>query len=153
MHEPPHADPPGTADPSGHDPLRDAAPNETFQAMWYDDGAVSEATESERQYAMFIHIAHFASVLLPVVLPLVLWLVKRDESDFIDDHGREAVNFEITMLIYSITAGVLLMCAVGAFLLPVVFVLWIIGIIMGSVAASRGKYYRYPMCLRLIRAD
>jgi uncharacterized protein len=123
-----------------------------------------DATESERNYAQWTHLAGLiggaiavfsAGVTQPVALlaVLILWLVKRDASPFVDDHGKEAVNFQISILIYlllTLPLG-LLTCSIGWFVLPVaIAVLDIVGTVRGSQAAARGEYYRYPACIRLI---
>ncbi len=115
--------------------------------------AVEVETEPhERTYAMFEHLSllvvHFIGV--PVVVPLIMWLAKRDQSAYIDDHGKEALNFQISLVIYALISGVLFLCGIGIVLLIGVYVLGIIGMILAAVAAHKGRLYRYPMCLRLI---
>jgi uncharacterized Tic20 family protein len=102
--------------------------------------------EDQRTYAIFTHLIGLASLLdlflAGLIGTVVMWQIKARESDFLDDHGREAVNFQLSLLLYSIASfGVLI---------PVVFVLRLIGCIRGAIAASRGEYYRYPMCIRFI---
>ena len=90
--------------------------------------------------------------------PLVVWLAKRDDSPEIDAHGKESLNFQISMLIY--TAGLAVVCfilmfvLVGFLLLPlfgVLHLLNLIFVIIASVKASEGKLYRYPMTIRLVK--
>lgn len=88
---------------------------------------------------------------MPVVPALVMWLIKRHESPFIDDHGKEAVNFQISLLIYSVIGGLLVpFCFVGVPVLIATYVLGIAGMIMAALAANRGEYFRYPATIRLI---
>jgi hypothetical protein len=90
----------------------------------------------------------------PLALVLVLWLVKRDQSKFIDDHGKEALNFQITHVIYSIAIFLLgfptltLAWWIGW---PFLFILTLVAGIMASRAANEGRYYRYPMCFRFVK--
>jgi uncharacterized protein len=113
------------------------------------------AQEWERTYAMFVHLAllavHFIPV--PVVPSLVMWLIKRDRSPFIDDHGREAVNFQISLVIYTVltTIAALVTCGVGAVLYVPVYILGLVGMILASIAANKGEYYRYPACIRFLQ--
>lgn len=94
---------------------------------------------------------------LGLIGSLVVYLTGRGESPFVEDHAREAVNFQLSMLIYAAVGILLLIVTLGvAFLIvvPVGIALWFIRLIVGivaSVAASRGEYYRYPLCLRLLR--
>jgi uncharacterized Tic20 family protein len=114
-----------------------------------------QAQEWERTYAMFNHLSLLTfHVMLPVIPALVLWLVKRDRSPFVDDHGREAVNFQLSLVLYALVVVPvtgLLTCGVGALLWIAVYALGVVGMILASVAANRGEYYRYPACVRFIR--
>lgn len=104
-------------------------------------------------------IACHASALLGFVVPwifhilgpLVVWLAKRGESTEIDVHGKESLNFQISMLIYNVIAGVLCLVLVGFFLLVVLHFLNLVLVIVASIQASEGKLYRYPLNLRLIK--
>lgn len=111
-----------------------------------------DATPSERTYATFQHLTlllfHFIPI--PVIPALVMWRSRAQESPFLDDHGKEAVNFQISLFIYFVVAAVLAVIVIGLLLMAVVWVLGIVGCIMGAVAANRGEYFRYPMSLRLI---
>jgi uncharacterized protein len=108
--------------------------------------------EWERTYAVFTHLSLAAvMVAMPVVAPLVMWLLKREKSAFVDDHGKEALNFQISLVIYNIAGFVLLpLCGIGAVVMVAAVVLGIVGAIMGAVAASNGRLFRYPACIRLV---
>lgn len=112
------------------------------------------ATASERKYAAWIHISHAVVLLigLPVIAPLILWLIRREDSEFIDDHGREAVNFDISLAIYGVALVILTIvtCGIGALGFIAWYVVAIVATVQGAVAASKGRFYRYPVCLRLI---
>lgn len=107
--------------------------------------------EWERTYAMWTHLLLLAGHFIPLAPTLILWLVKRDQSPYVDDHGKEAVNFQISLLIYFFVSGILVFAAVGIVLIPMVYVLAIVGMIMAAMAASKGKYYRYPACIRFLK--
>lgn len=127
------------------------------------------ADRSERQFAMFNHLAGLLSLadftFLGVIATVVMWLSRRDDSEFLDDHGKEAVNFQISLLLYvvfGVVAAVLfaiMTLGIGAPLLVIfgplgavfLFVLRLVGCISAAMAANRGEFYRYPMCIRLIR--
>lgn len=108
------------------------------------------AQEWEKNYAMLSHLSLIAAHVLPVVPTLVIWLVKRDQSPFVDDHGKEALNFQISLCIYIVASVVLAFCGIGFVLVVGAYVLGIVGMILATIAASKGRYYRYPMCLRLV---
>ncbi len=138
------------ASPGMHDPYApDAPPHGQPATERYRDAA---ATPAERTYATFIHLSLLTvHLLMPVVPALVMWLIKRHESPFIDDHGKEAVNFQISLLIYSVIGGLLVpFCFVGVPVLIATYVLGIAGMIMAALAANRGEYFRYPATIRLV---
>lgn len=115
-----------------------------------------DATPNDRTYATFEHLGPLiAHAVAPFVLPgivtaLVMWLIKRQLSPFLDDHGKESLNFQISLALYGLVSGVLFMCGIGVVLMVGVYALGIVGAILASIAANKGEYYRYPMCLRLI---
>ncbi len=83
--------------------------------------------------------------------PLILWLAKRGDSPEIDAHGKESLNFQISMLIYSLIAGVLCLVLIGFVLLGILHILNLVLVIIASIQASEGKLYRYPISIRLIK--
>jgi uncharacterized protein len=113
------------------------------------------AVANVRTWCAFIH----ASALLGVVLhfpghllaPLILWLIKRDDAPELDAHGKEAVNFQISMLIYSAVAAVFCLVLIGFFFLAVLWVLNAVFVIIAAIKASDGEFYRYPMTIRFIQ--
>lgn len=107
----------------------------------------------ERTYATWTHLTMLAMLFLgiPVVGALIMWIIKKDQSAFINDQGKEATNFQISCFIYMIASGLLAMVVVGFFLFPAVWIFAIVCSILASLAAGRGELYRYPMCIRLIK--
>jgi uncharacterized protein len=111
-------------------------------------------TEEEKTLGM---LCHLLGILTGFVGPLILWLLKKDSSRYIDYHGREALNFQITLFIVMITlffATMLLMIIfIGILLIPVLFVIIILALvaeILAAVAAQKGEFYRYPCCIRFV---
>ena len=91
---------------------------------------------------------HFLGHLLG---PLIVWLVKRGDSPEIDANGKESLNFQISMLIYDAIAAILCIVLIG---IPILIGLWILNtvlVIIASIQASEGKFYRYPITIRLIK--
>ncbi len=107
---------------------------------------VPESTKEERTSAMLCHLLGLVSV----IGPLVLWLIKKDESPLVDDQGKESVNFQITVLIAYFVAGLTCFLGVGVVLVPVISIGNLVLIIIAAVRANEGERYRYPICLRLI---
>jgi uncharacterized Tic20 family protein len=102
--------------------------------------------------AVFAHLSAFLTFVgLPAPIgPLVAWLVLKDQDAYAADQAKEALNFNLSFLLYAIVAGVSLFLLVGFVLLPVVLILWFIFPILAAIAASRGEWYRYPMTIRMI---
>src|SRR5437762_13030575 len=82
--------------------------------------------------------------------PLIVWLIKREMSPEIDANGKESLNFQISMLIYDVIAGILCIVLIG---IPILIALWVLNtvfVIIASVKASEGTLYRYPFTIRFI---
>ncbi|MBC7835099.1 MAG: DUF4870 domain-containing protein [Phycisphaerales bacterium] len=111
------------------------------------------ADSGERVYATFTHLSLLLwHVLIPVVPALVMWLIRRNDSPFLDDHGRESVNFQISLLLYGVLGLALTpLCGIGVAVWVAAYILGIVGMVMGSVAAHKGQYFRYPACIRFLR--
>ena len=92
-------------------------------------------------------IFHFPGHILG---PLIVWLAKRGDSPEIDAHGKESLNFQITMLIYDAIAGLLCLILIGFLLLIALWILNAVLVIIASMKASEGKFYRYPFTIRFI---
>lgn len=118
--------------------------------------AVSPSEKEERNWALFAHISTLSTFVgIPGFIgPLVVWLVKKDELPFAAAQAKEALNFQISLFIYSIICVILILTVIGALIgfpgLIVLVILEIVFTIIASVQAGEGKPYRYPMTLRLI---
>ena len=93
-----------------------------------------------------------------IVGPMIVWLLKRTESPEIDAHGKESLNFQISMFIYtaalSVVCFILMFVLIGFLLIPLFAILYvadIVLVIIASLKASEGKLYRYPVTIRLIK--
>lgn len=104
-----------------------------------------------RQWAMWLHLSLLAGYLIPVaglVTPIVIWQVKKEELPGLDRHGREAVNWMLSYLIYGAGAAVLSFLLFG---IPLLLLLGLLGIVLPVVAAikaSGGECWRYPLAIR-----
>lgn len=106
-----------------------------------------------RNWAMGCHLAALAGFVIPfgsVIGPLVVWLMKREESGFVDQQGKEALNFQITMLIAFLISLVLVFVLIGFLLIAAVAIFDLIMIIVATIKVSEGADFRYPITLRLI---
>jgi len=104
-------------------------------------------TADDRTMAL---LAHLLGIVLGFIGPLIIWLVKKDQSPFVEDQSKEALNFQITLLIAYAIGGVTTMVCVGFIILPAVWLASLILSILAGVAANKGEAYRYPLTIRLI---
>ncbi len=104
-------------------------------------------SRDDRNLAM---LAHLFGIFTGFVGALVLWLVKRDESGFVADQTREALNFQITMAIAMVASVMLKFILIGILLVPILFIVNFVFCIIAAISASKGNSYRYPFTLRLV---
>jgi uncharacterized Tic20 family protein len=100
------------------------------------------------------HFLSFAGFMFPfgnIIGPILLWAIKKDEMPSVNEHGKESVNFQISMTIYSIIAGLSILVAIGIVLLPAIIVLNMVLVIIAGVKAANGEFYRYPLTIRFIK--
>lgn len=107
-----------------------------------------EISKDERTMAMLCHILGIPT---GFVGPLVIWLIKKDTMPFVDEQGKEALNFHITVFIAYVISAVLMSVFIGCVLMPIVIIGALILTIMATIQANEGKHYRYPVALRLIK--
>lgn len=98
-------------------------------------------------------LIHLLGIFTGFLAPLIIWLLKKDEKPFVDDQGKEALNFHLSVLIVGFGLAILscITLGFGALLyIPLLVVVLIFGI-MGTIAANRGEAYRYPVNIRMIK--
>ncbi len=108
-----------------------------------------------RKWAMFCHYAAFFWFLVPmvgnVIGPLIVWQLKKDTAAFVDDQGKEALNFQITFSLAMILCGVLAWVVIGFPLMLLVSAAALVLTIIAGIRANAGEAYRYPICWRPIK--
>ena len=109
-------------------------------------------SDDDRMLAM---LCHLLAIFTGFVGPLILWIVKKDSSPFVAHHGRESLNFQITLLLVMTCLGaatfILMFVLIGIVLVPVLIVVPILALvaeIIAAVAAQKGEWFRYPCCIR-----
>ncbi len=111
-------------------------------------------SQEDRTMAM---LAHLLGIVTGFLGALIIWLVKKDTSPFVDDHGKEALNFQIAVLIVIVALGAFSVVTLGIGALLAVPLMGVVGVanlvfcILAGVAANNGQHYRYPVTIRLIR--
>jgi uncharacterized Tic20 family protein len=121
----------------------------------YPDTDYPPITSEARNWAMLCHLSALAGLVVPGVAmfvgPLIVWLLKRNEHPFVDEHGKEALNFQISMLIYLVLLSPTICILIGFVLLPALLLANVVFVIIASMRASNGEAYRYPLTIRLVR--
>ncbi|MFC1677122.1 DUF4870 domain-containing protein [Planctomycetota bacterium] len=106
-------------------------------------------------WAMFCHLAGLAAYVFPfggnIILPLILWQIKKDQYPFVDSQGKEAVNFQISVTIYAIATAPLFLICVGPFLFAAICLAAMVLLIIAAIKANNGEAYRYPLTIRFIK--
>jgi len=109
--------------------------------------------QEERTWGMLCHLSAlsaFVTGIGAILGPLIVWLIKKDQSAFVDAQGKESVNFQLSCLLYFIISGLLVLVLIGIPLLIALSVFWLVEVIIASVAANNGTYHKYPLCIRFI---
>jgi uncharacterized protein len=123
--------------------------------------ADSSTANNDKTYGMICHLSAFAAYVLPVagalVGPLVAWMVLKDRSSFADQHGKESLNFQLTLVLLSAVAVVISTVTFGLALLllwPLFFIVPIIQaifVVLATIAAGNGEKYEYPLTIRFLK--
>lgn len=140
-------------DPWGQHSLRWWDGNQWTDQVHDDAGAgsgqdaVTSFIESDTGMAQ---ASHLLAIVTGFLGPLIIWVTKGKEDPFVEQHAKEALNFQISMFIYLSVASLLILVLVGLVLVPILLILDIVFIVMETMKAGRKEASRYPMCIRLI---
>ena len=107
-----------------------------------------------RMWAMLAHLSALTGIFTvvgSVVGPLIVWQIQKEKSAFIDYHGKEALNFNITVAIAAAVSFILMFILIGIFLLWVIGTAWLVFTIIAAIKANNGEYYRYPVSIRFFK--
>lgn len=125
--------------------------------MDYDDAPVHDTPEMDaatRQTAMFLHLSTLAGYIVPLgglIVPIVIWQMKKDEMPEIDRHGKMVMNFLISFFLWSIVGFLLVFILIGIPVLAVLGILAVIFPIIGGIKANEGRLWKYPMTIEFLK--
>jgi uncharacterized Tic20 family protein len=114
----------------------------------------TENKKQARTWGMFCHLAAllgYIGPLLNILGPFIVWLVKKNEFTFVDEQGKESLNFQITMTLLSLFAVLLIVIKIGIILLIAIGIVNVVFVIIASVKTSNGESYQYPFKIRFIK--
>jgi len=103
---------------------------------------------------MLCHLSALSGFIIPfgsLIGPLVVWQIKKNQYPIVDDQGKEALNFQITITLAAIVSAILIVVLVGIALIIAVGIASLVFTIIAAIKANNGETYRYPFCLRLIK--
>ncbi len=146
--------------PAGEPPPVQEASFEQPQTVQESPGS-KEINKDARMWGMICHLAGLGG-LIPIVPiigsvigPLVVWQIKKDEFGFVDEQGKEAVNFQISMLLYLLVSAILWIplsfFCIGAVIPVAISIVDLIFLLIAAVKANDGEHYRYPLTIRFIK--
>lgn len=121
-----------------------------------EDIQPSGSTELKKDETTWAVLAHLSAFVVGFLGPLFVWLAKRDEMQFVEDQAKEALNFNISIMIYMLVGLVvpaltIILAPLAVLVMPILGIFFIIVVIRGALKSSKGERYRYPFCLRLIK--
>ena len=108
----------------------------------------------ERQWALICHLSALSGYVIPfgnLIAPIIIWSMKKDEYPMVDAHGKAVINFQISMTIWMIISGVLILLLIGIPLLILLAILQVVFIIIGAIKADSGELYKYPLSIQFIK--
>lgn len=116
--------------------------------------SMSPPGKDETMWAMFCHLSTLLGFVFPfgnIIAPMILWQMKKDEYPLVDDQGKEALNFQISMTIYVLIAVILVLMAIGIVLLIALGLFDLIVTVIAALNAANGQKYRYPLSIRFVK--
>lgn len=114
----------------------------------HESGSHQEVTQDDRNMALLCHIL---GLLTNVFGPLILWVLMKDKSEFVDFHGKQAINFQITLILAYMASGVLICVYVGLLLAMATFAIQVIFTILPAMKAYEGQRYVIPVAIPFLR--
>lgn len=112
-------------------------------------GAQPPLSDSDQR--MWAMLAHIGGIIFGFLAPLIIWLVFKDRGRFVDEQAKEALNWQITLVIGWIVGFILLFIIIGGIILAAVGICALVFGIMAGIAANKGEAYRYPFAVRLVK--
>lgn len=111
-------------------------------------------SESERNWAMFCHLSSFASLIIPfggIIGPLICWSAKKNESVFVDANGKASLNFQLSMLLYTVICIPLMFIIVGFVLWGALLIIELVCVILASIKSAQGEDFKYPISIPFVQ--
>jgi uncharacterized Tic20 family protein len=140
---PPSAETPGSSEQTE----RPTHPEQAISTEEAEETKQPESSKEARNIAMLCHLLGIVGFFAP----LIIWLIEKDKHRFVDEHGRAAMNYQISLMIYYAACGLLCFMFVGLALIPILTILHLVFSIVGALKASKGKPWRYPIAIPFLK--
>ncbi len=111
-------------------------------------------SQDERNMGIAVQVSSFAGYIIPfgsILGPFIVWLMKRDEMPFVDECGRNCINFKLSLMVYMLISAVLMFVGIGFLLIGVLAIVDIVFTIIAAMKASEGVSYKYPMTIKFLK--
>lgn len=111
-------------------------------------------SSEEKTLALLAHLGGLSGYIIPfggILVPLIIWQIKKDTMPFVVEESKESLNFQISMVIYSIISAILMFVLIGFLLIFVVTIANVILCIVAAIKANSGEHYKYPFTIRFIK--
>jgi uncharacterized Tic20 family protein len=105
-------------------------------------------TSDEKTMAL---LSHILTIVAWFIAPLIIYLLRKDESTFVAEHAKESLNFQITMLVFYVISGILVLLLIGLLFIWILSIVNLILVVVATIKAGEGKLYRYPINFRIIK--
>jgi uncharacterized Tic20 family protein len=115
---------------------------------------MSLQTPEQKQMGMFLHLSQLLNIILPpagIVVPIILWQIKKDEMPALDAHGKMVVNWLISSLIYFVVSLVLVIVLIGILGLIALGIMGVVFPIIGAIKANNGEFWEYPLTIKFLK--
>ncbi len=111
-------------------------------------------TRDQNMWAMLSHLSALAGVIIPfgnIIGPLIIWMMKKDQYPAVNEHGKESLNFQISITIYLVVSAILIILLIGIVLMVVIGIFAVVMVIINAIKANDGQSVRYPITIRFIK--
>jgi len=115
---------------------------------------IKSYTQSERDWAMFCHLSAFAGYFFPfggIIGPMVCWISRKQESAWVDINGKASLNFQLSMLMYTVLAIPLCFIIIGIPIIMFLAILELVCIVVAAIKAAKGEYFKYPISIPFVQ--
>ncbi|MCD4746663.1 MAG: DUF4870 domain-containing protein [Bacteroidales bacterium] len=111
-------------------------------------------TNDEKMWGMFCHLSALAGYFIPfgnIIGPLIIWSIKKDEYAFVNEQGKEAINFQISILIYIVITIPFIFILIGIPIMIAIGIFSLVMVIIAGIKANNGESFKYPLCISFIK--